>query len=167
MIRIVGTKISGTIAGWTRVNRSIQARSNMGGEARSHSLLRMFGSAAIAISVHSGAAVVRSSLRRRRVPGSVVEIRTEVQPAWAFRMPVGGTADGVARRRNGVRERLLHVDGSPAVVRIAQTATDRVLFGAQAPDEPTALRAIERMRFALGIDDDLRPFYDRFRGDAL
>ena len=96
----------------------------------------------------------------------MVEIRTEVQPVWAFRMPVGGTADGVARRRNGVRERLLHVDGSPAVVRIAQTATDRVLFGAQAPDERTALRAIERMRFALGVDDDLRPFYDRFRSDS-
>src|SRR5690349_15110650 len=105
MIRIVGTKISGTIAGWTRVNRSIQARSNMGGDARSQSLLRMLGSAAIAISVHSGAAVVRSSFGRRRVQRRMVEIRTEVQPAWAFRMPVGGTADGVARRRNGVRER--------------------------------------------------------------
>src|SRR4029079_7438615 len=101
MIRIVGTKISGTIAGWTRVNRSIQARSNMGGEARSHSLLRMFGSAGIASSAHSGGAVVRLSLRRRRVRGAMVEIRTEVHPVWAFRMPVGGTADGVARRRNG------------------------------------------------------------------
>jgi len=97
----------------------------------------------------------------------MVDVRLEVQPAWAFRMPVGGTADGVARRRNGVRERLLHVDGRPAVVRVAQTATDRVLFGAQAADEDTGLRAIERMRFALGVDDDLRPFYDRFRGDAL
>ena len=97
----------------------------------------------------------------------MVEIRTEVEPAWAFRMPVGGTADGVARRRNGVRERLLHVDGRPVVVRIAQTAADRVLFGAQAPDEQTAQRAIERMRFALGLDDDLRPFYERFKHDPL
>jgi DNA-3-methyladenine glycosylase II len=97
----------------------------------------------------------------------MVEVRTEVQPAWAFRMPVGGTADGVARRRNGVRERLLHLDGQAAVVRVAQTATDRVLFGAQAPDEDAARRAIERMRFALGVDDDLRPFYERFRDDPL
>jgi 3-methyladenine DNA glycosylase/8-oxoguanine DNA glycosylase len=97
----------------------------------------------------------------------MVEVRTEVEPVWAFRMPVGGTADGVARRRNGVRERLLHLDGHPAVVRVAQTAADRVLFGAQAPDERTAHRAIGRMRFALGVDDDLRPFYDRFRDDPL
>jgi len=97
----------------------------------------------------------------------MVEIRTEVHPAWAFRMPLGGTADGVARRRNGVRERLLHVEKQPVVVRVAQTAADRVLFGAQARDEDSALRAIERMRFALGVDDDLRPFYERFRSDPL
>jgi 3-methyladenine DNA glycosylase/8-oxoguanine DNA glycosylase len=97
----------------------------------------------------------------------MVEVRTEVEPAWVFRMPVGGTADGVSRRRNGVRERLLHLDGQAAVVRVAQTAADRVLFGAWAPDEPTARRAIERMRFALGVDDDLRPFHDRFRDDPL
>ena len=97
----------------------------------------------------------------------MVEVRVEVEPVWAFRMPVGGTADGVSRRRNGVRERLLHLDGQPAVVRVAQTASDRVLFGAQAPDEHTARRAIERMRFALGVDDDLRPFHDRFRDDPL
>src|SRR6478609_5271465 len=96
MIRMVGTKMSGTIAGWTRVKRSIQARSNMGGDALSQSLLRMFGSAAIAISVQSGAARFRPSFERRRVPRLMVEVRTEVQPAWAFRMPVGGTADGVA-----------------------------------------------------------------------
>jgi 3-methyladenine DNA glycosylase/8-oxoguanine DNA glycosylase len=97
----------------------------------------------------------------------MVEVRSEVEPVWAFRMPIGGTADGVARRRNGVRERLLHVDGQAVVVRVAQTAVDRVLFGAHAPDEATARRAIERMRFALGVDDDLRPFYDRFRDDPL
>ncbi|MGI9556852.1 MAG: DNA-3-methyladenine glycosylase family protein, partial [Solirubrobacterales bacterium] len=28
-------------------------------------------------------------------------------------------------------------------------------------------RAVERMRFALGLDDDLRPFYERFRSDRL
>jgi 3-methyladenine DNA glycosylase/8-oxoguanine DNA glycosylase len=97
----------------------------------------------------------------------VIEVRTEVEPVWAFRMPAGGTADGVSRRRGGVRERLLHFEGRAAVVRVAQTAGDRVLFGAQAPDEHTATLAIERMRFALGVDDDLRAFHDRFRDDPL
>jgi 3-methyladenine DNA glycosylase/8-oxoguanine DNA glycosylase len=62
---------------------------------------------------------------------------------------------------------LLHLDGRAAVVRVAQTGPDRVLFGAQAPDEATARRAIERMRFALGVDDDLRAFHERFRDDPL
>jgi 3-methyladenine DNA glycosylase/8-oxoguanine DNA glycosylase len=97
----------------------------------------------------------------------MVEIRTEVEPAWAFRMPVGATADGVSRRRNGVRQRLLHVGDSPVVVRVAQTAADRVLFGAQAPDEQAGLAAIGRMRFALGVDDDLSAFHERFRDDPL
>jgi 3-methyladenine DNA glycosylase/8-oxoguanine DNA glycosylase len=97
----------------------------------------------------------------------MIEVRTEVEPAWAFRMPVGGTADGLSRRRNGVRERLLHVGDEPVVVRVAQTAPDRVLFGAQAPSADAAHRAIARMRFALGVDDDLRAFHDRFRDDPL
>src|SRR4051794_35633390 len=106
MIRITGTNRSGTTATWTRVNRSIHGRSNIGGEARGQSLRLILGSAAIAISVQSAALMITSSLRRRRVGRRMIEIRTEVEPAWAFRMPVGGTADGLSRRRNGVRERL-------------------------------------------------------------
>jgi 3-methyladenine DNA glycosylase/8-oxoguanine DNA glycosylase len=53
------------------------------------------------------------------------------------------------------------------VVRVAQLAPDRVLFGARAPDRAAAEWGIERMRIALGIDQDLRPFYERFRFDPL
>jgi 3-methyladenine DNA glycosylase/8-oxoguanine DNA glycosylase len=53
------------------------------------------------------------------------------------------------------------------VVRVAQLSPDRVLFGAQADDRAAAEWGIERMRMALGIDQDLRPFYDRFRFDPL
>jgi 3-methyladenine DNA glycosylase/8-oxoguanine DNA glycosylase len=52
-------------------------------------------------------------------------------------------------------------------VRVAQTARDRVLLGAAAEDPRAAAWGIERMRFALGVDDDLRPFHDRFRDDPL
>ena len=55
----------------------------------------------------------------------------------------------------------------PVVVRVAQPGRDEVLFGARAADRDTAVEAIERMRFALGVDDDLRPFHDRFRRDPL
>jgi 3-methyladenine DNA glycosylase/8-oxoguanine DNA glycosylase len=52
-------------------------------------------------------------------------------------------------------------------VRIAQLAPDRVLFGAQASHRDLAEWGIERMRSTLGIDQDLRPFYERFRFDPL
>jgi 3-methyladenine DNA glycosylase/8-oxoguanine DNA glycosylase len=98
-------------------------------------------------------------------------LRVEVTPAWPFRLSRQGGADGVLRVRGGVVHRLLHheADGAaePVHVRVAQTARDRVLFGAQAPSERAAAWGIERMRFALGVDDDLRPFHDRFRDDPL
>jgi 3-methyladenine DNA glycosylase/8-oxoguanine DNA glycosylase len=74
--------------------------------------------------------------------------------------------DGVLRHRGGVLERLLHdKDGQPVVVRIAQTTPENVLFGARARTKQAARRSIERMRFALGVDDDLSDFHSRFAED--
>jgi len=42
-----------------------------------------------------------------------------------------------------------------------------VLFAARSESRAAAEAAIERMRFATGVDDDLRPFYERFAGDAV
>src|SRR3954464_10603206 len=97
----------------------------------------------------------------------LAEVRTEVEPPWPFRMPTGAGPDGVLRRHGQVLQRRWRVDGEPAVVRVAQTGRDKVLFGAHATHRAVAHRAIGRMRFALGVDDDLRPFYDRFRDDEL
>jgi 3-methyladenine DNA glycosylase/8-oxoguanine DNA glycosylase len=96
----------------------------------------------------------------------MVEVRREVRPVWPFRLP-GGGADGVLRRRGAAIERLLHVEGAQAVVRVAQPARDRVLLVAGADSPDVAEEAIARMRFALGVDDDLRPFYERFRFDPV
>jgi 3-methyladenine DNA glycosylase/8-oxoguanine DNA glycosylase len=63
--------------------------------------------------------------------------------------------------------RLLHAGAEPVYMRVAQLAPDRVLFGARAQDRDAAEWGIERMRLALGIDQDLRPFYERFRDDSL
>jgi len=97
----------------------------------------------------------------------VVELRVEVVPRWAFRLPARGGRDGVLRCRGGVLERLLHIEGRRAVVRVAQTGQRRVLFGAWAQDRDLAAAAIDRMRFALAVDDDLRPFWERHRDDPL
>ncbi|MEZ5122101.1 MAG: hypothetical protein R2736_11075 [Solirubrobacterales bacterium] len=94
-------------------------------------------------------------------------MRVEVRPPWPFRLARQGGMDGVMRCRDGVLQRLLHVDGEPVVVRVAQPAADRVVFGAAAPRSDVAQEAIGRMRFAVGVDDDLRPFYERFRFDPL
>jgi 3-methyladenine DNA glycosylase/8-oxoguanine DNA glycosylase len=75
--------------------------------------------------------------------------------------------DGVTRRRGGVLERLLHREDEPVVVRVAQTAPDTVLFGARARTRTAARYGIARMRFALGVDDDLRPFLRRHARDPL
>jgi 3-methyladenine DNA glycosylase/8-oxoguanine DNA glycosylase len=75
--------------------------------------------------------------------------------------------DGVARRRGGVLERLLHVEGQPVVVRAAQPAAERVVLGARAERRDLAEEAIARMRFAFGVDEHLGAFYARFRDDPL
>jgi DNA-3-methyladenine glycosylase II len=94
------------------------------------------------------------------------QVRVEVVPPWPFRLG-GGSADGLTRRRGAALQRLLRVNGEPVLVGVVQPARDRVLFAARGPNELAARAAIARMRFATGVDDDLRPFYDRFRDDPV
>jgi 3-methyladenine DNA glycosylase/8-oxoguanine DNA glycosylase len=81
---------------------------------------------------------------------------------------------------------LLHVEGSPALVRAWQPGPGRLVLRAE-PVEPAQLTlpaiaaaassrragglqlrtALERMRFALGVDYDLGEFHRRFRRDPL
>lgn len=98
---------------------------------------------------------------------SLRELRVEVVPAAPYRLPLRGGMDGVLRRRGTVLERLLHHGEEPVRVRVAQTAAGRVLFGAEARSEKAARHGIQRMRFALGIDDDLGDFHRRFVHDPL
>jgi 3-methyladenine DNA glycosylase/8-oxoguanine DNA glycosylase len=95
-----------------------------------------------------------------------VEQRVEVRPAGSFRLP-RGAMDGTMRRRGGVLERLLHSDGEPVLVRAAQTAPDRVMLGARSRSQEAAAYGISRMRFALGVDEDLAAFHRRFARDPL
>ena len=78
-----------------------------------------------------------------------------------------GGLDGLQQVRNGVVHRLIHAGAEPVSIRVAQITPQRVLFGARAPRREAAEWGIERMRAALGIDQDLRPFYERFRFDPV
>ena len=90
------------------------------------------------------------------------------------------------RVSGGVATRLLHVEGSPVLVRAWQPAMERVVLRSE-PVDPAAISAprslsapeappagpaqleiaVERMRLALGVDDDLSEFHRRFRSDPL
>jgi DNA-3-methyladenine glycosylase II len=102
-----------------------------------------------------------------------------------YRLP-RTSSDRTLQVRGGVAQRFLHAEGSPVFVRAWQPARDRVILRAEAVD-PRAVRrpppldaveatragaeqlelAIERMRFALGVDVDLGEFQRRFRRDGL
>jgi DNA-3-methyladenine glycosylase II len=99
-------------------------------------------------------------------PGAV-EVRADLAPVWPLTIP-GVGLDGLWRRRGAVRERLLHApDGSAVVVRVAQPAPQRVVIGARADSRAAADWGVERVRFALGVDEDLRAFRDAFAADPL
>jgi 3-methyladenine DNA glycosylase/8-oxoguanine DNA glycosylase len=117
-------------------------------------------------------------------PGRSLEV--EVRPPSPFRLPSAG-GDRVLRRSGNVATRLLHVGGAPVAVHAWQAGSGAVRFRAE-PLDPSAVAApelhgspgagppadrgrlevaIERMRFALGVDDDLSDFYRSFRRDPL
>jgi 3-methyladenine DNA glycosylase/8-oxoguanine DNA glycosylase len=75
--------------------------------------------------------------------------------------------DGVLRSRGGLLERLLHHGGEPVHVRVAQPAAEVVLFGARSRSAEAARYGIDRMRFALGVDEDLSAFHREFADDPL
>jgi 3-methyladenine DNA glycosylase/8-oxoguanine DNA glycosylase len=112
-------------------------------------------------------------------------VEAEVRPPSPYRMP-RGSSDRTLRVRGGVATRLLHVDGSPVLVRAWQPARGRVRFRAEAVDPELVRRpsiiaacvdrparrqqleeAIDRLRCALWVDVDLSDFYRRFRRDPF
>jgi DNA-3-methyladenine glycosylase II len=115
--------------------------------------------------------------------GAAAVLEAEVRPPSPFRMGRGST-DRTLRVDRGIAQRLLQVDCRPVLVRAWQPGPGRVKFRAEAVD-PTRLTvpsvcdellpagreelatAIERMRFALGVDEDMSAFHQRFRRDPL
>jgi 3-methyladenine DNA glycosylase/8-oxoguanine DNA glycosylase len=115
-----------------------------------------------------------------------VSVEVEVRPPSPYRLPSYGGEDGVMRVEGGVASRLLHVDGCPVLTRAWEPGKGRVVVRAE-PLEPASIAtpgamiaaptteagtaelelAVARMRFALGVDDDLGEFYRRFRRDPL
>jgi 3-methyladenine DNA glycosylase/8-oxoguanine DNA glycosylase len=95
--------------------------------------------------------------------GAAIEL--DVRPPGPYRLPPAGR-DGILRRRRGALVRVLHKGGDQATV-AAWPVSSAVRLRASAPTADTAAWAIERMRFALGLDHDVRPFQREFRHDPL
>ena len=75
------------------------------------------------------------------------------------------------RRSRGVLARLLHIGGTPIVVHGWQRRDGSVAIRAEATEGDASAaqleEAVTRMRFALCVDDDLRPFYAEFKRDPF
>lgn len=115
-----------------------------------------------------------------------MNLELDAVPPSPYRLPRYGSEDGVMRVEGGIATRLLHVDGCPVLTRAWEPGKGRVTLRAEPLDpgsiaapppladlsareagEPELELAIERTRFALGVDDDLGEFYRRFRRDPL
>jgi 3-methyladenine DNA glycosylase/8-oxoguanine DNA glycosylase len=94
----------------------------------------------------------------------VIEVRVEVRPKWYFRLP-GNGADGLMRRRGPAVQRWIRLNGHGVLMAAVQPAADRVVVAARSDDRAAAEEGVKRMRFAIGVDDDLRAFHERFRDD--
>ena len=111
---------------------------------------------------------------------SIVEV--EVRPRFPVRLP-RGAGDSVMRFSEGVLERVLHVGSCPIRIRVWQARTG-VRLRAESIDPRLAIHfadsvecleagedelelAIERMRFALAIEDDMSEFFSAFKRDPL
>lgn len=109
-------------------------------------------------------------------------LEVELRPRFGVRLR-GGGGDGVMRSREGVLERLLHVGPCPVRVRCwrarggvrirAEAIEPRLLirceqdFERREAGEAELELAIERMRFALWLDDDVGEFLAAFKRDPL
>jgi 3-methyladenine DNA glycosylase/8-oxoguanine DNA glycosylase len=118
-------------------------------------------------------------------------VELEVRPPSPWRLPRGSSEDRTVRVQGRIATRLLHVAASPVLVRAWEPGPGRVAFRAD-PVDPAAVTvpalagrdrrapgggepagpeqleiAIERMRFALGVDDDHSAFFARFRREPL
>jgi DNA-3-methyladenine glycosylase II len=100
--------------------------------------------------------------------GRTPSLEVEVRPPWPYRLPRSSGGDGVLRSpRPGIACRLLHVDGEPVIVHAWESGKGRVIFRASGADRERLGLAIERMRFASGVDMDLTEFHHRFKRDRL
>jgi 3-methyladenine DNA glycosylase/8-oxoguanine DNA glycosylase len=94
-----------------------------------------------------------------------MELERDFLPPGPYRLPTAGR-DGLLRRSDQVLRRLLH-HGDDQVVVHAWQAGGRVRIRAEADRREACQYGIERLHFALGLDQDLADFQAAFKRDPL
>ena len=101
-------------------------------------------------------------------------LEVEVRPAWPYRLRSRLGGDGVARRRGRGGQPAAGDRRRPrrrprlAAARLGGSSSAPAAADPERPAPRESLElAIERMRFALGVDDDFSEFARAFRGDPL
>ena len=97
--------------------------------------------------------------------GAAQVVERDIVPPGVWRMP-GAGRDGLMRRAGGGLARLIHHGDEPVVVH-ARVTCGAVRLRSASRSKLAAAWGAERMRFALGLDHDLRPFHRRFARDPL
>jgi DNA-3-methyladenine glycosylase II len=92
-------------------------------------------------------------------------VEQDVRPLGPYRMPIAGR-DSVMRRRDRALMRLMHHGDEPVTV-AAWAVAGCVRIRAEGDSREAAAYAVERMRFALGVDHDLEDFHRAFKRDPL
>lgn len=97
-------------------------------------------------------------------PPTVVEVRPP--GPYDLRASAFGRSGGTRRWSGGLLDLAFRVDGEPCWARVRQRP-DGVIEAAVHSDPDRCDRAVERLRFLLAADVDVRPFLERFADDAL
>ena len=97
-------------------------------------------------------------LHRREGEGNPVELRVEVTPAGPFRLPRLGGMDGVLRCRQGCARTIAPPRRRAGARARRSDRSRRSPVRRSRPARESARYGIERMRFALGVDEDLSAF---------
>ena len=149
-----------TRAGARRQNALGRARRSAwpGGE-----LVQIVASRSLLVDVH----LLGGRRRAARPLSARSNCASEVRPAGPFRLPRRDGMDGVLRRRGGVLERLLHHEGRAGAWCASRRPPRTRSCSARAAPHAGRPReyGIERMRFALGVDEDLRRLSPRASRD--
>ena len=91
-----------------------------------------------------------------------------MRPPWPYRMPLRGAGNGTTRVGEGVLTRLLCGESAPIVAHAWQIRSGEVRFRVEGEASADALEwALGRMRFMLGVDDDLSEFFAEFKRDPV